>query len=85
MRVIFGGVVKTPQTTVAFQTMGRALDSDKTGISLGEQRTGRPLMTPDEVRNLPASVELLFLAGQRPIVARKLAYYEDVEFKGMFD
>ncbi len=42
-------------------------------------------MTPDEVRNLPASVELLFLAGQRPIVARKLAYYEDVEFKGMFD
>jgi type IV secretion system protein VirD4 len=73
------------QTTVAFQTMGHALDSDKTGISLGEQRTGRPLMTPDEVRNLPAPVELLFLAGQRPIVARKLAYYEDGEFEGRFD
>lgn len=73
------------QTTVAFQTMGRALDSDKTGISLGEHRTGRPLMTPDEVRSLPAPVELLFLAGQRPIIARKLAYYEDAEFKGMFD
>ena len=42
-------------------------------------------MTPDEVRNLPAPVELLFLAGQRPIVARKLAYYEDPEFKGKFD
>jgi type IV secretion system protein VirD4 len=73
------------QTTVAFQTMGRALDSEKSGISLGDHLTGRPLMTPDEVRNLPAPVELLFLAGQRPIVARKLAYYEDAEFKGMFD
>jgi type IV secretion system protein VirD4 len=73
------------QTTVAFQTMGRALDSEKSGISLGDHLTGRPLMTPDEVRNLPASVELLFLAGQRPIVARKLAYYEDTEFRGMFD
>jgi len=73
------------QTTVAFQTMGRALDSEKSGISLGEHFAGRPLMTPDEVRNLPAPVELLFLAGQRPIVARKLAYYEDAEFRGMFD
>jgi type IV secretion system protein VirD4 len=42
-------------------------------------------MTPDEVRNLPAPAELLFLVGQRPVVARKLAYYEDPEFKGMFD
>jgi type IV secretion system protein VirD4 len=65
--------------------MGRALDSEKSGISWSEHLTGRPLMTPDEVRNLPARAELLVLAGQRPIVARKLAYYVDAEFKGMFD
>jgi type IV secretion system protein VirD4 len=65
--------------------MGRALDSEKSGISFGEQHTARPLLTPDEVRNLPAHAELLFLAGQRPIVARKLAYYADAEFKGAFD
>ena len=68
-----------------FQTMGRALDSDKSGISYGEQHVGRPLLTPDEVRNLPENLELLFLAGQRPIVAGKLAYYADGEFKGSFD
>ncbi|MGO7675020.1 type IV secretory system conjugative DNA transfer family protein [Rhizobium leguminosarum] len=73
------------QSTVVFESMGRALDSDKTGISYGEQHVGRPLLTPDEVRNLPQHAELLFLAGQRPIVAGKLAYYSDQEFKGAFD
>ncbi|NEI67402.1 type IV secretory system conjugative DNA transfer family protein [Rhizobium leguminosarum] len=73
------------QSTVVFESMGRALDSDKTGISYGEQHVGRPLLTPDEVRNLPQHAELLFLAGQRPIVAGKLAYYSDREFKGAFD
>ena len=73
------------QETVVFQTMSRALDSEKTGITYGEQHTARPLLTPDEVRNLPQHVELLFLAGQRPIVAGKLAYYADAEFRGLFD
>ncbi len=70
------------QETVVFQTMSRALDAEKTGITYGEQHTARPLLTPDEVRNLPQNVELLFLAGQRPIVAGKLAYYADSEFRG---
>ena len=73
------------QETVVFQTMSRALDSDKSGISHSEQHTARPLLTPDEVRNLPQHVELLFLAGQRPIAAVKLAYYADPEFRGLFD
>ena len=68
-----------------FKTMGQALDSEKSGISYGEQHVGRPLMTPDEVRNLPQHAELLFLAGQRPILAGKLAYYADPEFRGLFD
>lgn len=57
----------------------------KPGITYGEQHTARPLLTPDEVRNLPQNLELLFLAGQRPIVAGKLAYYADSEFRGLFD
>ncbi|GHE76792.1 conjugal transfer protein TraG [Camelimonas fluminis] len=73
------------QGTVVFQTMSRALDSEKSGLSYGEQHTARPLLTPDEVRNLPAHAELLFLAGQRPIVAGKLAYYADAEFRGLYD
>jgi type IV secretion system protein VirD4 len=73
------------QETVVFETMSRALDSEETGISYGEQHVGRPLLTPDEVRNLPQHAELLFLAGQRPIVAGKLAYYADPEFRGLYD
>ncbi len=73
------------QETVVFQTMARALDSDKTGISYSQQHTGRPLLTPDEVRNLPAKGQLLFLAGQRPVFAEKLAYFADPEFREMFD
>jgi type IV secretion system protein VirD4 len=73
------------QSTVVFESMGRALDSEKSGISYGEQHVGRPLLTPDEVRNMPQQAELLFLAGQRPIVAGKLAYYADSEFRGLYD
>ena len=73
------------QGTVVFNTMARSLDSDKSGLSFSQQHVGRPLLTPDEVRNIPQDVELLFLAGLRPIVARKIAYYADQEFTGRFD
>lgn len=73
------------QETVIFQTMGRALDSEKSGISYSQHHTARPLLTPDEVRSMAQHIELLFLAGQRPIIAGKLAYYADPEFKGAFD
>ena len=73
------------QETVVFETMSRALDADESGISFGVQHVGRPLLTPDEVRTMPANLELLFLAGQRPIVADKLRYYADREFAGKFE
>jgi type IV secretion system protein VirD4 len=73
------------QETVVFQTMSRALDAQATGVTLGQQQIARPLLNPDEVRNLPQAAELLFLAGKRPIIARKLRYFDDREFKGMFD
>ncbi|TCL63189.1 type IV secretory system conjugative DNA transfer family protein [Rhizobium sp. BK251] len=72
------------QQTVVFQTAARALDPEKTGLTLAGQHVGRPLLTPDEVRHLPGDTELLFLAGQRPITARKLRYFADREFAGLF-
>jgi type IV secretion system protein VirD4 len=71
--------------TIVFETTSRNLDSQKTGLSYSEQHTGRPLLTPDEVRNLPESRSLLFIAGRRPILARKIRYYADAEFIGKFD
>ena len=72
------------QETVVFETMSRAIDAEETGISFGLQHVGRPLLTPDEVRTLREDYQLLFLAGQRPIVAAKLRYYTDREFAGRF-
>ncbi|ULJ82024.1 type IV secretory system conjugative DNA transfer family protein (plasmid) [Rhizobium sp. C104] len=72
------------QETVVFNTAARALDAERTGLSFAEQHVARPLLTPDEVRNMHAETELLFIAGQRPIVATKLRYYSDPEFVGLF-
>ena len=73
------------QETVVFETMSRALDAEGTGITFGQQHVGRPLLTPDEVRTLSPDRQLLFLAGQRPVIATKLRYYADREFAGRFD
>ena len=73
------------QETVVFETMSRALDAQGSGITFGQQHVGRPLLTPDEVRTLSPDRQLLFLAGQRPVIATKLRYYADREFAGRFD
>jgi type IV secretion system protein VirD4 len=73
------------QETVLFQTMSRALDAEKSGLSFSEQHTARALLTPDEVRNIPACAQLLFVSGKRPIMAGKLVYFSDKQFAGQFD
>lgn len=69
--------------TIQFQTMSRALDATETGITYATHQTGRPLLTPDEVRGLNSETGLLFLAGSRPVLAKKLRYYADREFAGL--
>ncbi len=75
------------QETRVFETTSRDPNASWAGdrFTYSEQHTGRALLTPDEVRNMAQSKQLLFLAGQRPIVARKLRYYADAEFAGKFD
>jgi lipoprotein releasing system LolC/E family transmembrane protein len=72
----------TGQETVVFQTMSRALDSEKSGISYGEQHVARPLMTPDEVRNMPQTAQMLFIAGHRPIIAGNIRAGSLAGFEG---
>jgi type IV secretion system protein VirD4 len=71
--------------TVIFRTMALALDSQQSGISFSQHHTARSLLNPDEVRQLSPKAQLLFLSGQRPVLAAKLAYYSDPEFAGAFD
>lgn len=39
---------------------------------------------PGRLRTMSTSLQQLFTAGQRPIVAKRLAYYADAEFEGTF-
>jgi type IV secretion system protein VirD4 len=42
---------------------------------------GRPLLTPGEIGQLPDDEELVFLAGQPPIRAKKVRYYANPHFQ----
>jgi len=49
-------------------------------VMVSRQETSRPLLTPGEVMQLPASDELVLVSGVLPIRARKLRYFEDHNF-----
>jgi type IV secretion system protein VirD4 len=69
------------QATVGYETAShRPGDLPSTSLHL----TGRDLLAPDEVMQLPAHVQLLRVQGQPVIVAGKLRHYADSEFAGLF-
>jgi len=80
------------ETTVAVETAsatrgvtrGRLTHSQSGhGASRGER--GRRLITPDEVRRLPADRSLLIVRGLPAIAARRVDYRTDAAFRGQFD
>jgi type IV secretion system protein VirD4 len=54
------------------------------GSSTTHTLTGRDLLTPDEIMQLPERTQLLRLQGRPMILARKIRYHADPEFKGLF-
>ncbi|MAQ45473.1 MAG: hypothetical protein CL812_06355 [Confluentimicrobium sp.] len=69
------------QETSRFQT-----DSFKPGDgpSFSNNLTGRDLLTPDEIMQMPPDLQLLRVQGQPSALAKKLRYYADPEFAGLF-
>ena len=55
------------------------------GVSTSTQLSKRELLTPDEVMRLDASLALLLRPGGAPAAVRKVRYFEDPEFRGLFD
>jgi type IV secretion system protein VirD4 len=49
-------------------------------VSVGEHDVKRPLLTPDELMQLPQDVALIFKNGIAPIYGRKIYYYQDTIF-----
>jgi len=56
---------------------GKRLSILMDGVSTSEQIVSRPLLTADETMRLPKEDELVFVAGQSPIYAKKIIYYAD--------
>ena len=69
------------QETTGFQT-----DSYKPGDNpnFSNNLTGRDLLTPDEIMQMPPELQLLRVQSQPSALAQKLRYYADPEFKGLF-
>ena len=71
---------QTAGTSVS-KTPGRFFLSDTTtSTSTADHLTRRELLTPDEVRRLDSSLEILLRQGQAPVAAQKVRYYADAEF-----
>lgn len=49
-------------------------------LMVSRQESARPLLTQGEIMQLPADQEIVMLAGQPPIRARKLRYFQDSNF-----
>jgi type IV secretion system protein VirD4 len=62
-----------------FAQWGRRRGGQGGQVTLSEQR--RPLLLPQEVKELGNEEALIFYEGMRPIRCRKLRYYQDRRFK----
>jgi type IV secretion system protein VirD4 len=78
-------------------TIGVESENRSAGVSHGRQwqrqqsaalsvaEKARRLLLPDEVRRLPRDRELVFVAGERPVLAERISYLTDPEFAGLAD
>jgi type IV secretion system protein VirD4 len=73
------------QRTVTVRQHGRSGEADHKRGSENFSATARPLLMPQEIMRLGQGKELVFVQGKAPILADRLNYYTDREFKGLFD
>lgn len=68
------------------ETTGYQTESHKPGDapSTSYNLTARDLMTPDEIMQIPPHVQLLRVQGKPVMIARKLRYFADREFDGLY-
>jgi len=77
-------------TTMSYQTTGTS--TSRGGMQLFETKSSststhlsrRELMTPDEIMRLDSSLEILLCQGQAPVIAAKVRFYADSEFRDLF-
>lgn len=58
---------------------GALINLGANNVSYNE--TGRSLMTPDEITTMPKTDEIVFTAGNHPIMAKKITWYDNPDFQ----
>lgn len=80
-----GNVTESYETTSESITDSPGHLFSTRGTSTSHNVAKRELLTPDEVMRLDAGTKILLRQGRRPALARKVRYYEDREFAGLYD
>lgn len=78
-------VYETGSTGTSHKSLDWAGEGTTTNRGTSTHLTRRALLTPDEVRCLPQDRAILFLAGEAPVLARKVIFHRDAEFAELFD
>jgi len=78
------------RTTIRYETTGSSERTDwsedrNRTASRSEQIAARNLMDPNEIMNLDPALMLLMMAGKDPLILRKIRYFEEREFAGIYD
>jgi type IV secretion system protein VirD4 len=78
------------KTTVRYITSGESentsmFNSRDHSVSHTEQMASYNLMDPNEIMKLEPSHMLLMMTGKDPLILRKIRYFEEIDFKGLYD
>lgn len=76
--------------TITYETGGESqkdvmLKDPERSLSKTQHLATRNLMDPNEIMKLAPDTLLLMRVGESPLIVRKLRYYADKEFAGLFD
>lgn len=76
--------------TITYETEGQSerdvmLKDPERSLSKTQHHAARNLMDADEIMKLAPDTLLLMRVGESPLIVKKLRYYADREFAGMFD
>jgi type IV secretion system protein VirD4 len=76
--------------TIAHETGGQSekdvmLKDPERSLSKTQHLAARNLMDPNEIMKLAPDTLLLMRIGESPLIVKKLRYFADKEFAGVFD
>ena len=70
--------------TLGQETRRYKIKSHEEGQTTSENVHARDLLTPDEIMRLDPSLQILKVKGISPVISKRIIYYKDERFGGLF-